>query len=302
MSVRLSLAVAAPRTDPEELGRFLDALEAVGLERSDEVRIAASGRPGGDGATLRALGSRLPVGSLSVHESDPTPMRLWGFAMAAAQGAHIAVLEARGLPVPGWACEWSKAPSDRIVCGPVNPGRLHGRTTWAAYFSEYGQFLAPLERARLEEVPGNNVVFPRALLPAAESLAERGFWKTFHLERLRLEHGEVPLAVANGMVIALDREYQLGRYLVRRFLHGRCYAGCRLEGPGAPPRWLCLGFTPLLPVLRSYRVVRHVRAKPARTGPLGAAFPALVLGEIAWSLGELIGYSRGAGDACERVW
>ena len=72
---------------------------------------------------------------------------------------------------------------------------------------------------------------------------------------------------------------------------------------------LCLGFTPLLPALRTARVLARVglgaRPQPGalrpRSWPLAALGP-LVLGEIAWSWGEFAGYARGPGTACEELW
>lgn len=302
MSIRLSLAVAASRTSASELERFLDSLSDAGLTPEDEVCIASVP---GEGCSALDLRKHVPSSggvSLALYPPDSTPMRLWGWAMAQARGAHIAVLDVRDVPVRGWADAWSSAPADHIVCGPVDPGPLRESCSWAAYFSEYGQFLSPLDPERLEEVPGNNVVFPRAFLPSSDTLARKGFWKTLHLERIRLEKGRVPIFVANGMGVVLRHHYELRPYLSRRFLQGRCYAGSRLQEPGAPPRIACIGFTPLLPALRTYRVIRRMRAKPSGTGQLGRALPALLFGETAWSLGELVGYTLGKGGACERLW
>ena len=72
--------------------------------------------------------------------------------------------------------------------------------------------------------------------------------------------------------------------------------------PGAPARLLCLGFAPAIPWIRTLRVVRRFRGKRTRRGRWSNGFGALVLGEIAWSLGEFLGYLRGEGDACSRLW
>lgn len=299
---RLSLAVAAPRTDSDTLVRFLDALDALSLEPRDELSIALTARDEGTQDRLRALLCSRVRGPVSLHPSGTNPMRLWGWAMARSRGEHVAVLEVRDPPVAGWARAWAAAPADRIVCGPVNPGPLCNITSWAAYLSEYGQFREPLRAESLEEVPGNNVVFPRRWLPPAEELEREGFWKTLHLERLRRELGSLPVAVAPEMSVVQHREYRLASFLRRRALHGWCYGGSRVSEPSAPPRWLCLGFAPLLPGLRVWRLVRRMRAKPGPTGLAGLVFPAIVLGEIAWSLGEFRGYASGPGDACERIW
>jgi hypothetical protein len=111
------------------------------------------------------------------------------------------------------------------------------------------------------------------------------------------------------MRVRVERRYRLGGYLRRRYLHGRCYAGRRLQQPAAPPRALCIGFTPLLPWLRTARVLSRLSRRerrrplnlPSREWPRAALGP-LVLGEIAWSWGELAGYALGAGTACEELW
>jgi hypothetical protein len=314
VTVRLSLAVAAPQVDAAILERFLESLDDAGLGPDDEVLIAATSRPGERAhAELRVRASRVPAVHLRLHRGHHTPMQLWGLAMARACGSHVAVLDVRDPPGAGWVQAWSDAPRDHIVWGPVNPGRLDTRVSRAAYLREYGHFFGPLELGPLEfgpqeereasELPGNNVVFPRELLPPPGDLARDGFWKTLHLERLaRLEKRDLPVAVANRMTVVLQRHYRLAPYLRRCYLHGRCYGGCRLKEPGAPPRLLCLAFTPALPVLRTVRVVRRDRAKATRTGWLGRSLGAIVLAEIAWSAGEFAGYAWGEGEACDRLW
>ena len=296
---RLSLAVAAARPLVSDLERFLGEVSRAGLGPADEIVIAvATDEPGSLGGCVDSS----DVAKLLVYPADTTPIRLWGHAMAHARGRHVAVLDVHDGLGANWCRGWAAAPTDRLVCGPVDPGHLEGCWSWAAYLSEYGQFNGSLDSSQLEEVPGNNLVVPRELLPASDDLEKNGFWKTFHLERLKARLGELPLAVANDMVVMYRRSYRLGPYLRRRVLHGRCYGGRRLEQPSAPPRLLCLAFTPLLPLLRIYRVLRRVLKKRGLRRPLVKASGPIFLGEVAWALGEAFGYARGPGDACERLY
>ncbi len=301
VKVRLSLAVAAARVDPDELERFLECLPAAELGPNDEVEIAGTGATVALASTLRDLATQHDRVRLTLHPLCSTPMQLWGFAMARARGEHVGVLDVRAIPVARWVTSWSRAPRDHIVCGPVNPGFLVDPTSWAAYLSEYGHFLAPLELEGLDELPGNNIVFPRGLLPSSETLERKGFWKTFHIECLRRRGEDLPIAVESGMCVIQEHRHRLAPYLQRRYLHGRCYGGRRLQQPGAPNRLLCLGFTPVIPWLRIIRVLRRVRAKKTGTGWRARAFGVIALGEIAWSVGEFLGYARGEGDACSRL-
>lgn len=296
--MRLTVAAALADAQESEVERFLAATRRMGLGPEDEVVLAVTLRQ-----PLRGAGVPLLLAARERVLRFDAPLSLtalWGKAMAAAQGAHVAVLDGRDEPTPGWVSAWVAAPSDHIVCGPVNPHALGALTSWAAYLSEYGQFYAPLDRGGLPELPGNNVVFPRALLPPPEELEVYGFWKTFHLERLKRER-ELAIAVANEMMVSFRREYLLGPYLKRRFIHGRCYGGRRTSEPGTRGRFTYLAMTPALPAVRTVRVLRRILTKPALLRRFGAAFVPVVLGEVAWAVGEGVGYAAGEAGACDAL-
>jgi hypothetical protein len=317
-SPRLSVAVAAHGIDVSQLERFLAALGQLG--DADEILIAvAPARTQTDEfERWLAAASLGPAVGIVLHPADTTPMRLWGFAMASARGRYVAVLDARDAPAAGWLSGWREAAASHpgaIVWGPVAPGRLDHHCSWAAYLAEYGQFWSVEQAANSGELPGNNLVFPRAALPSAETLRAEGFWKTFHLDALQDRARETTpattpeISAAPEMLVRVERSYRLGDYLQRRYLHGRCYGGRRLLQPGAPPRMLCLAFSPLLPLLRTVRVLSRLGGAHARGDAHGAtqaswpraALGPLILGEVAWSWGEFAGYARGPGNACEEL-
>jgi hypothetical protein len=302
MIPELSLAVAAHRADRVAIERFIAALDALPLDNGVEVELAASPGPGVSAGELTAALRSRPGLTLSVESGDTTPMRLWGVALARARGEWVAVLDVRDRPDPDWLRSWRAAPRDCVVCGSVEPSAMESVWDRAAYLSEYGQFLSPLEPDQLEEIPGNNLVLPRSWLPDSEGLRRDGFWKTFHLEQLRRERGALPVAAAPGMSVRLAHRYTAHEYLHRKLLHGRCYGGSRLQQPGSPPRLLCIAFAPLLPGLRLFRLWRRAGRRALGRIPLISAMPAVVLGEIAWSFGEFLGYAFGCGSACEQLW
>jgi hypothetical protein len=312
--IRLSIAVAAPGIGVPRLERFIASFGR--LDERDEVRIAVAPAQGQRGNFERWLAAtRLDPGvAVELHPTSTSPMRLWGSAMADARGRHVAVLDARDAPSPGWLLSWSAASqSDEtaIVWGPVAPGNLEDHCSWAAYLAEYGQFWSVEKAANTSELPGNNLVLPRAALPSAETLRADGFWKTFHLGALRASaqtSGATrpqKISLSPDMLVRVERRYRVGDYLRRRYTHGRCYGGRRLQQPDAPMRILCLGFSPLLPLLRIARVLSRLGSPSERTTsqsrwPRAALLP-LILGEVAWSWGEFAGYARGPGNACEEL-
>jgi hypothetical protein len=294
---RLSVAAALLDADRSSVTRFLEATRRMGLEAHDEVVLALTPAPGGSKTELLALAGS-SAERLLVCDAPQSLTLLWGRAMAEARGTHVAVLDARDGPEPGWVAAWSSAPRDAVVCGPVTPRALANLTSWAAYLSEYGQFCPPLDKRTLEEVPGNNVVFPRELLPPPEELRAHGFWKTFHLARLKSSSTPPVIEPLNELAVSYERTYTSSYYLARRYAHGRCYGGSRLSEPGAPPRLVCLASTLVLPALRTFRVLRRIARKPTLLPRFVTASVPLVLGEVTWAIGEGVGYAVGAGDTC----
>jgi hypothetical protein len=108
---------------------------------------------------------------------------------------------------------------------------------------------------------------------------------------------------ARGLKLALSPEivaYQhrqglrLGAVLQEFFIWGRSYAvtRCRLLGAGGRVSYLLL--SPLLPVLLCARMLRNVLRKRRCVGRFLVALPLTFLLSLSWSLGEFVGYLRGA--------
>ncbi len=298
---RLSLAGALVDASVDSATAFIDNCQSLGLHEDDEVVLALTPAAGVSEAALSAIAEGQARVRLVVAPRGTSLLHLWGKAMAASEGASVAVIDARDRLGGEWLQAFTEAQSGRIVCGPVNPPARGSSAGLAAYLSEYGQFQAPLTRSTMEEYPGNNIVFPRSLLPADESLEKDGFFKTFHVEDLKGRLGELPIDVDNRLAVQFNRDYSLPAYLKRRVIHGRCYGGKRLQQDNHPPRLMCLAFTPLLPSLRTWRVIRRTARKPKAAALFKKAAVGLVLGEVAWAAGEALGYALGAGDCCSRI-
>ena len=103
------------------------------------------------------------------------------------------------------------------------------------------------------------------------------------------------------MAVLHRKPFALGPYLRRRLAHGRCFGAMRHGNPQQPPKVLCIASTPLLPALRCARIYRAARRDPVLRQGFVRQLPRLVLSEVAWSLGELLGYLRGDGGACARL-
>ena len=291
-TVSISICVAAK--GPCDPLRFLDALLAQGFftDEAHDVHMAHD-------ADLPAT-ERLLAAGVRLHRrpEGTSILQLWGWAIAASSQAMVAVLDVNCPPAAGWwqAVQRERRAGGRLFTGPVLPGWRPDQREIVGYLVDYVQFHAPPDPS-VREVPGVNLVCDRALLEPAASLADRGFFKTFMLWRLERERRMVPVRVGDLQVI-YRRPLSPGRFLRRRYRHGRCFAGLRLEQPGQPGRVACILFAPALPPLKCWRIWRAAR----RHANLRVAFWRhlhwIALSEIAWSWGEFIGYGFGAGRTC----
>lgn len=290
----LTLAVAAKgHCQPQA---FFDALAAAGLLGTPEVKIIIAHDEAWPMQVALPGNVRLCACPRGV-----SILKLWGAAMAQATQPYIAVLDIRCPPQAAW---WVRVRQEiergtPLFFGPVDPGWGISDARITGYIAEYAQFRSPLA-ADLDEAPGNNIVCRRDLLEAPDKLAAEGFYKTFMIWKLAREQQLAPRGF-DDMVVVYRKPFAMGHYAKRRYIHGRCFAACRFDNPGQPPRAVCLAFTPLLPLLRVWRIYRAV----ARHDDMRRAFfwqlPRLALSELAWSVGEFMGYAFCGRDYCERL-
>ena len=251
MAISICVAAKGP-CDPV---RFLDALLAQGfvIDGTHELHIAHDDDlPAAE--TLRSAGvvlHRRPEGT--------SILRLWGWAIAGSSQSMVAILDVDCPPAAGWwqAVQRELRAGDRIFTGPVLPGWCPGQREMAGYLVDYAQFHAPPDPL-VREVPGINFMCDRALLDPAAALVDRGLFKTFTLWRLEREQRIVP-ARHGDVQVTYRRRLSPGPFLRRRYRHGRCFAGRRFEQPGQPGRVACLLFSPLLPLVKCWRIWRAAR-------------------------------------------
>ena len=174
--------------------------------------------------------------------------------------------------------------SNRALCGPVEPGYAPGDRRITGYLVEYCQFHRPVT-AGMTEVPGNNLVITRSMLPPVGQLLRDGFSKTPMLAAGTLK----PIWVGDALV-EHRRPFALLPFCRRRFRHGRAYGANRLAQSYAQMRIYLIATTALLPLVRVARVVRHGWRQPALRFAIIRRLPAMLLTETCWSIGELTGY------------
>jgi len=151
----------------------------------------------------------------------------------------------------------------------------------------------------VSELPGNNVAFKRAALNKGTQFVEQGFWKTYWCRALQQEG--VQLRSVPSMVVYDRKSYRLFPFLIRRYHHGRCFAGMRITHVAPFMRPLYLLGTPVLPLLFMRRIAGPIMKKRRYLPQFILSLPISILAVISWSWGEFCGYLAGPGRSCEFI-
>lgn len=227
-------------------------------------------------------------------------------ARAAATGIRqasapvVALLEDHCYPDPGWAealIEAHRQPWAAV--GPAmanaNPGSM---ISWADLFFDYGRWVEPAAPGPVDDLPGRNSSYKRAILldygSELEVMLERegGLHRDLQAKghRLYLE----PAAKAYHMNVSLPSSY-----IRQRFHAGRMYAATRAQHKRWSPvrRLLYIGGTPVIPFVYLRRILREIRRSGYWGRLLPQILPALIVGLVVSAAGALVGYAFGIGDA-----
>lgn len=227
---------------------------------------------------------------------------LWAAGIARSSGEIIAVTDSSCIAAENWisailAAHQSDSP---VVGGAVEMSDSKKLVDWAAYFCEYGQFMKPLEAGAAQVLPGNNISFKHDVLEKNKQFVENEFWKTYLCRQLQAEG--IELMNAPSMLVYYTKSFELMPFLVRRFHHGRCFAGMRIERESVfKGAFLALG-TIFLPAVFLVRIFAPVLQKRRFVREFILSLPISILAILFWSIGETCGYLAGTGKSCEHIY
>jgi len=269
---RLELVVVAPP----------DALE-LGVEARDgfcSVRTvdAAGLDPAVDISELRAVGveaATAPVVLFGESHSFPEP------------SSFEAVIDAHHGP---WAA----------VAQAIGNGNPQTMTSWTNLYLDYGPWAEPSSGGAVDDVPTHNGSFKRELLlEHRDHLPALLRYSDGVNAALRVRGGRFclePRATTFHVNVSRRRSW-----LSERLNAGRAYAAARCESWPIWRRIAYAGGSPLIPLLRGRRTLRHIRRTGRSAELLPRILPSLAVGLALSGLGELLGYVLGEGSAPARV-
>jgi hypothetical protein len=298
MTVALSVVIASHNAETV-IAACLGALEtqAAGLD----VIVADSSTD----ATPAIVRSAFPWVQL-LHVDEPWALpALRGAAIARARGALVAILDPYSIAAADWAEQVIRAHASRpnaVIGGSVDLAGADSCSwsAWATYLHEYGLFMPPIARGETWIVPGSNVSYKRAALFDGARPRYPVFWKTF--VNWEIERGGSPLWLDPNVRVALNKPIPFGDFLSTRFAHGRCFGGMRVQDAPAHLKAWRAASTVLVPVVQLWRWTRGFWSKRRRRTRFLMTLPAQAVLFSMWACGEALGYVRGSGRSCDRLY
>ncbi len=294
----LSIVIASNHSH-HELERCLASLTQQSLGQKIEVIVADCGC---QDEAMRDVKSKHPkISFIRFPEKTPLP-KLWGAGIERSTSEIIAITDSTCIIDANWVSAILDAhqSSHPVIGGAVEIGDCKRWVDWAAYFCEYGQFMRPLKEGAATELPGNNLSFKRQTLERGREFVQDEFWKTYWCRRLQEER--VQLIAVPSIVVYYSKSFGLMPFLIRRFHHGRCFAGMRVSQASLLTRVFYIAGSPLLPFLFLARTIAGVVPKKRYLKQFILSFPISVLAVVLWSIGEFCGYLAGTGESCAQIY
>ena len=237
------------------------------------------------------------AGIRMVHVEQVNPMSAGRAAGVRAATAPIIFLgETHSFPHPQLAqtlIEAHSQPWDVVVPGLAN-ANPESALSWACFLMDYGQWFEALPAGEIPGGPTWNVAYKKGLLmeigdgldsalshgdDLAVALRARGH-RAYFEPAAKLDHANISQPVW---------------WFQQRYLCGRMVAASRRARWPRSKRLMYICASPLIPFVVLSRLIRPLKFL-ARSGTLPVATaPLLVLGAIARTMGEVVGYARGPG-------
>jgi hypothetical protein len=295
MPADLSVVVPAVNT----LGDVIGCLTALDAQKDAELEVLVVDRLG-DGVRAE-VGRRFPSARVIPVPPDTTIPRMREIAFGEATADAVAVIEDHVIVPPGWARALldARRETGAVVGGSIDNAARSSIVDWAAFLCEYSHYITPLPSGPTSGLPGNNVIYDRALLERYRDTIAAGKWEN-HLHDAMHRDG-VPLVLRPDIGVGHKKHYTVGEYLSQRFLYARSYAGERVKGMPFSKRFAYGVAAFALPPLLMYRTVARVLAKGRYRMQLLLSIPLLLLFIASWTAGEIVGYWFGPGDSLSRV-
>jgi hypothetical protein len=222
-------------------------------------------------------------------------LRSLGFREA--KGDIIALTEDHCSPDPDWCAKivTYHAGAVAAVGGSVDKTGADTALNWAIYLSDFGRYMNPVPEGPVGYLTDCNVSYKRAVLTPIFKLWAEEFHETT-VNWALLEQGHV-LLLTPRVIVRQQRSLSWRYALGERYRFGRLFASTRVAGAGLGRRagYACASVA--LPAVLIGRIAKNVLQKRRPLGAFVRAMPAIVVVNLVWACGEIVGYATGRAAA-----
>lgn len=220
-----------------------------------------------------------------------------------ARGTAVVYVEEHSYPAQGWAEALIRTHAGPwAAVGPAitnaNPDTM---VSWTTFFLDFGEWVAPGEPRPAMALPAHQTSYKRAALLSFGTRLDRlmeNEW-TLHQDLRAMGHQLYfePAAQTNHLNVS-----RFAEMLNLQFQNCREFGANRiaLGNWSWKRRVLYILGSPLIPLLRGRRVLGHIRRSGLRRRLMPGILPSLIAGLMAASVGEMVGYVAGKGDASQK--
>lgn len=214
----------------------------------------------------------------------------------------VVITEDHCFPAPGWAealVEAHKGPWAAVgpAIGLVN---RHCMKSWANYFIQYAPWMRPTEGGVADDIPGHNSSYKKNILmqygDELESMMDFEYVLHKDLQKKGFQIYLEAKAEAYHLFMTLNKPFFLEHFSI-----GQLLAASRARNFSLLKRLLLLITAPLLPLVRTGRIIRQIRKQGWQGQLIPGILPWLLSGLAVSAAGELMGYAFGRGRSQQRT-
>jgi len=275
------------------------ALDALARQQDVRQEVLVVSRLGDE--ANRAVASSHPGTVILATARDATIPQMRAIGFDHARAPAIAVIEDHVIVPERWSrrlLDALDAGAD-VAGGPVDNAATEAGVDWAAFLCEYSACLPPLEGGESPWLPGNNVVYRKALLERYRDVIAEGKWENRLHDAMRADG--VKLIMLPDLIVGHKMHYTFGLYMSQRYLYARSYAGARVAQKPLLVRIAYGTAAFALAPLMFVRTVRAILKKGRHVDRLWPSLPMIGAFVCSWGAGEIIGYWFGAGSSLSKV-